>query len=277
MARCFAHERETADSFGPSSERRHVGAVAARAVAGARAVRPDPAPGPRAVHELQVVGLDRVPGRGRRRGRRCRLGARGAEREHGGEQAGGDHARRAGAVRPATGDGNRGVHDVGSPSEGGGAGWAASTVPGMTTRRPPPDGPPPPSTEVRVPIPEYIRQTMTTIAPISAGKDVFERATSAARAPACPVAAADPRPGRRDGHADPAPPVQRGGRSGAPGSPTHTHDVRGNSDLLSLTQPDAIREIHRAYLAVSTAAAGSTSTRSTLCPTGRRSISVVPS
>src|SRR5690349_2167967 len=25
-------------------------------------------------------------------------------------------------------------------------------------------------------------------------------------------------------------------------------DVRGNNDLLSLTQPDAIREIHRAYL-----------------------------
>src|SRR6187402_1325825 len=29
----------------------------------------------------------------------------------------------------------------------------------------------------------------------------------------------------------------------------HTHDLRGDSDLLSLTQPDAIRDIHRAYLA----------------------------
>src|SRR5689334_19725307 len=29
----------------------------------------------------------------------------------------------------------------------------------------------------------------------------------------------------------------------------HDRDVRGDSDLLSLTQPDAIRDVHRAYLA----------------------------
>src|SRR3954468_19527486 len=27
----------------------------------------------------------------------------------------------------------------------------------------------------------------------------------------------------------------------------HDHDVRGDSDLLCLTQPDAVRDIHRAY------------------------------
>src|SRR5262245_60020383 len=29
----------------------------------------------------------------------------------------------------------------------------------------------------------------------------------------------------------------------------HDRDLKGDSDLLSLTQPDAIRDIHRAYLA----------------------------
>src|SRR4051794_10504614 len=29
----------------------------------------------------------------------------------------------------------------------------------------------------------------------------------------------------------------------------HDRDLRGDSDLLSLTQPDAVREVHRAYFA----------------------------
>ncbi len=99
-----------------------------------------------------------------------------------------------------------------------------------------------------MPIPEYIRPTMTTIAPISAGKDVSNaRQARLARLPALlqqRILVLDGAMGtliqrHRFSEED-----FRGSRFA-----DHTHDVRGNSDLLSLTQPDAIREIHRAYLA----------------------------
>ena len=68
---------------------------------------------------------------------------------------------------------------------------------------------------------------------------------------ACPalLRRADPRARRRDGHDDPALPASARRTSAASGSPTTRSDLRGNSDLLCLTQPDVVREIHAAYLA----------------------------
>src|SRR5687767_6805926 len=41
----------------------------------------------------------------------------------------------------------------------------------------------------------------------------------------------------------------RGARDGDPGRfAAHPNDVRGNNDLLSLTQPQIVRDVHRAYL-----------------------------
>ena len=57
---------------------------------------------------------------------------------------------------------------------------------------------------------------------------------SSTRAPA----RADPGARRRDGHPDPGPPARRGGVTAASASPTGASDVKGNSDLLNLTQPD---------------------------------------
>ena len=67
----------------------------------------------------------------------------------------------------------------------------------------------------------------------------------ARRAPA----RAHPHPRRRDGHDDPALPARRGRTFAASASATIAHDLKGNNDLLALTQPRVIREIHDAYLA----------------------------
>ena len=66
------------------------------------------------------------------------------------------------------------------------------------------------------------------------------RAAGAARA-------AHRRARRRDGHADPAPPARRDRPRGALRRPC-AHDLKGNHDLLSLTRPDVVLDIHRDYL-----------------------------
>ena len=45
---------------------------------------------------------------------------------------------------------------------------------------------------------------------------------------------------RRHGHADPGRPARRGRTTAASGSPTGDRDLKGNNDLLTLTQPDMI-------------------------------------
>ena len=53
---------------------------------------------------------------------------------------------------------------------------------------------------------------------------------------------------RGHGDHDPAPKAWARRTSGASGSPTSPKDLKGNSDLLSLTRPDVIEKIHRQYL-----------------------------
>ena len=58
---------------------------------------------------------------------------------------------------------------------------------------------------------------------------------------------AHPRARRRDGHDDPEAKILGGGFSRARASRTGTRDLKGNNDLLILTQPDKIRDIHLQY------------------------------
>ena len=59
---------------------------------------------------------------------------------------------------------------------------------------------------------------------------------------------AHPDPRRRDGHDDPALPAWARPTIAATCLAGHAHDVKGDNDLLVLTQPDVIRAIHDAYL-----------------------------
>jgi methionine synthase I (cobalamin-dependent) len=57
-----------------------------------------------------------------------------------------------------------------------------------------------------------------------------------------------PDPRRRDGHDDPALQAGRGGDYRGKRFADFAVDVKGNNDLLVLTQPQIIREIHEQYL-----------------------------
>ena len=91
---------------------------------------------------------------------------------------------------------------------------------------------------------------MTAVA--TAGVDRASRAAPpfdrASRSPAAgPPARADPRPRRGDGHDAPGPRFTEADFRGERFR-DHPRDLRGNSDLLSLTQPAAVAAIHAAYL-----------------------------
>ncbi len=53
------------------------------------------------------------------------------------------------------------------------------------------------------------------------------------------------RPRRRDGHDDPAPHARRSATFAASRFAAHAHDLKGNNDVLVLTRPDIVGDIHR--------------------------------
>ena len=73
------------------------------------------------------------------------------------------------------------------------------------------------------------------------------RRQDGARSPDGGGARKNPRARRRHGHDDPAAQILRRRFSRATRFADWPRDLRGNNDLLILTQPDAIRDIHLAY------------------------------